>query len=29
MIKATLNAFNESLSEKYVGMPTDVGKSKN
>jgi hypothetical protein len=29
LLKTTLNVVNESLSEKYLGMPTDVGKSKN
>jgi hypothetical protein len=28
-VKLILNVSNESLSEKYLGMPTDVGKSKN
>jgi hypothetical protein len=28
-IKGILNVSNESLSERYLGMPTDVGKSKN
>lgn len=28
-MKTTLNVHNESLSEKYLGMPTDVGSSKN
>lgn len=27
-IKNTLVVQNESLSEKYLGLPTDVGKSK-
>jgi hypothetical protein len=29
VIKTILDVSNESLSEKYLGMPTDVGKSKN
>ena len=28
-IKAILNVDNEALSEKYLGMPTDVGSSSN
>jgi hypothetical protein len=28
-IKGILNASNESLSERYLGMAIDVGKSKN
>ena len=28
-IKNILNVQNESLSEKYLGLPTDVGQSKN
>ena len=28
-IKTTLNVQNESLSDRYLGMPTDVGHSKN
>lgn len=28
-VKNTLNVHNESLSERYLGMPTDVGHSKN
>lgn len=28
-IKETLNVHNEALSEKYLGMPTDVGNSVN
>uniref|UniRef100_A0A452XZX9 Reverse transcriptase domain-containing protein n=1 Tax=Aegilops tauschii subsp. strangulata TaxID=200361 RepID=A0A452XZX9_AEGTS len=27
-IKNTLNVQNESLSDRYLGMPTDVGQSK-
>uniref|UniRef100_A0A453IJD2 Reverse transcriptase domain-containing protein n=1 Tax=Aegilops tauschii subsp. strangulata TaxID=200361 RepID=A0A453IJD2_AEGTS len=27
-IKNTLNVHNESLSDRYLGMPTDVGQSK-
>ena len=29
VIKNILNVRNESLSEKYLGMPSDVGRSKN
>ena len=29
MIKDELDVHNESLSEKYLGMPTDVGASTN
>jgi hypothetical protein len=29
LIKTTFNVTNDSLSEKYLEMPTDVGKSKN
>ena len=28
-IKEILNVPNETLNEKYLGMPTDVGSSKN
>ena len=28
-MKQALNITNESLSEKYLGMPSDVGNSKN
>ena len=28
-IKNSLQVHNESLSERYLGMPTDVGHSKN
>uniref|UniRef100_A0A453DS71 Uncharacterized protein n=1 Tax=Aegilops tauschii subsp. strangulata TaxID=200361 RepID=A0A453DS71_AEGTS len=28
-IKQNLHVQNESLSERYLGMPTDVGHSKN
>ena len=28
-VKGLLNVPNETLSEKYLGMPTDVGMSKN
>src|SRR5207244_778516 len=28
-VKDILNVPNESLNEKYLGMPSDVGKSKN
>ena len=28
-IKAILDVHNESLSEKYLGLPSDVGRSKN
>ena len=28
-IKETLNVPNETLNEKYLGMPSDVGSSKN
>jgi hypothetical protein len=28
-VKSILNVTTESLSEKYLGMPTNVGKSKN
>ena len=28
-VKNSLNVQNESLSERYLGMPTDVGQSKN
>lgn len=27
-IKATLNVLNESLSERYLGLPSSVGRSK-
>uniref|UniRef100_A0A453II97 Reverse transcriptase domain-containing protein n=1 Tax=Aegilops tauschii subsp. strangulata TaxID=200361 RepID=A0A453II97_AEGTS len=27
-VKQILNVHNESLSERYLGMPTDVGQSK-
>lgn len=27
-VKGILNVNNESLSEKYLGMPSDVGRSK-
>jgi hypothetical protein len=29
VIKTTLNVPNETLNEKYLGMPSDVGNSKN
>ena len=28
-MKNILNVHNESLNERYLGMPTDVGQSKN
>ena len=28
-VKHSLNVQNESLNERYLGMPTDVGQSKN
>jgi hypothetical protein len=28
-IKVILQVLNESLTEKYLGMPTDLGKCKN
>uniref|UniRef100_A0A453SY82 Reverse transcriptase domain-containing protein n=1 Tax=Aegilops tauschii subsp. strangulata TaxID=200361 RepID=A0A453SY82_AEGTS len=29
VVKNILNVHNESLSDRYLGMPTDVGHSKN
>jgi hypothetical protein len=29
LIKVALNVMNEMLNEKYLGMPSDVDKSKN
>jgi hypothetical protein len=28
LVKAALNVFTETLNEKYLGMPSDVGRSK-
>lgn len=28
-VKVRLDVHNESLSEKYLGMPTEVGRSRN
>jgi hypothetical protein len=27
-VKTILNVLNENLNEKYLGMPSDVGRSK-